>query len=149
MKLLRWLPTVLAAAVLASAPATGVQAAGPEKRDARTEERDKMFKEVGLSAEQKAKFEALQQARHQGLLTLREERERLMQDLRNLLDRGAAEAELTAKLEKIRTNWKALSEAMERHMEETQNLLTPVQRARFTLWMAEKREMPGGKRGGR
>jgi Spy/CpxP family protein refolding chaperone len=126
---------------------------GKEEHGAWGKERgEHMKKELGLSDEQAEKFKAARKAQMEAMKPLREKQKLDIDSLRVLVDKKASDKDLSAAIESIKADHKAIEEQEKKHREAMAALLTPMQQAKFILSMGEMGEhmmhgMMGGKGG--
>lgn len=134
-KSLGWIMGLGALALMVAADA---HAWGNKKHQCPHDQRDRLFEELDLDSDRKAKLDALHEARRDTMKEMKNQRESLTAELREMMDRGATDAEITAKVDALVNNWKALRSSMDEHIEEMREFLTPVQQAKLALRFAEK-----------
>ncbi len=88
---------------------------------------------LGLTQEQKDKLAELRKTNMEALRPLREARAKLLKELAELVKANAKDADLTAKLDQLKENQKAIREQGEKNREAVAAILTPMQQAKAVL----------------
>jgi Spy/CpxP family protein refolding chaperone len=110
---------------------------------------ERMKKELGLTDDQADKMKAAGKAQMEAMKPLMEKRKLDIDSLRVLVDKKAADKDLTAAIEGIKADQKAVEEQWKKHREAMAALLTPMQQAKSVLMMGEMGEhMMGAWKGG-
>ncbi len=146
----RWMAVAMVAALAAAggAAAHDPEAAGPGPGGAMPE---RVAKRLDLTQDQQAKIKALNEAHRAAMKPKWEAQEALLKDLRELVKSKAGDAALSAKLDALKQGHLAIQAAQQAHQDELAAVLTPMQKAKFVLWMAKRMGGEGGwqGRGGR
>ncbi|MBI2061565.1 MAG: Spy/CpxP family protein refolding chaperone [Nitrospirae bacterium] len=106
-------------------------------------DREAWIEELGLSKDQQARIEGIRKEHRELVKKIKSERESLMKDLTKLVKEKAADADLQGKVDALHHLKKQVGEAMDRHMENLRGVLTPIQQAKFVLWMDKHRGSNG------
>jgi Spy/CpxP family protein refolding chaperone len=125
----------------------GGKDAGKEEHGGWGKERgEHMKKELGLTDEQAEKFKAARKAQMETMKPLMEKQKLDIDSLRVLVDKKASDKDLSAAIEGIKADHKAIEEQQKKHREAMAALLTPMQQAKFILSMGAmgERMMGGG-----
>ena len=104
---------------------------------------ERMAKRLELTADQQARIKQLNEAHWADLKAKREAQEALVKDLRELVKSKAADGALTAKLDALKAGHQAIEAAEQAHRDAVAAILTPMQKAKFVLWMAHRMEKGG------
>ena len=104
-----------------------------------------MQKGLGLTDDQMAKLKAAKDAQKTAMKPLRDQMKSLMEKLGDQVKAKAPDADIQSTLDSLKQTRNALREQMEKGQEQMASLLTPTQRAKMLLRMAQRG--PHGKGG--
>ena len=132
---MRTLLGILAALVLA------LPAYSAEKKDAPKEKRaqakmergDRMMRGLNLTPEQRERLKDFRKKNMEEMKPLRRELEDQITALRRMVQDNAAESKIARQLEAIKRSGEKVRRAAEKHKAALEDILTPVQRAKFLL----------------
>jgi Spy/CpxP family protein refolding chaperone len=103
------------------------------KAKPRMEKGDRMMRGMDLSPEQKERLKEFRKKNMEEMKPLRRELEDQVTALRRLVQDNASESKINAQLKAIKQTQKKLERAIESHMAALEDILTPIQRAKFLL----------------
>lgn len=98
----------------------------------------KAVKALDLTADQQSKLKAVDEDRKKTQTPLWEQLGTQMKELKALVGSKAADAELTAKLDQLKATHEQIETNRKNFDEQKSQILTPMQRAKVTLWMGKK-----------
>lgn len=104
---------------------------------------ERMGKRLELTADQQAKIRQLNEAHGAAMKAKHEAQRALVKDLRELVKSKAADGALTAKLDALTAGHRAIEASEQAHRDAIAAILTPMQKAKFVLWLAHKMERGG------
>ena len=106
-------------------------------------EREAWIQELGLSKDQQARIDGIRKEHRELMKKIKAERESLVKDLTKLVKEKTADADLQGKVDALHGLKKQVGEAMDKYMENLRVVLTPIQQAKFALWMDKHRGAKG------
>jgi Spy/CpxP family protein refolding chaperone len=108
-----------------------------------------MLKEkLGLTDEQVAKFKDARKADREAMKPLMEKMKTDVDSLRVLVDKKASDKDLSAQLDVLKADKEAVDEQRKKQMDAMAADLTPLQKAKFVINMADHMNRGMGGRGG-
>ncbi|HVO32320.1 MAG TPA: Spy/CpxP family protein refolding chaperone [Elusimicrobiota bacterium] len=108
----------------------------------------KLQKELGLTKDQAAKFQALKESFKSAMKPLNDKRRDLMTKLKSQVDAKAPDADLQSTLNDLDANHKAVMDQMMQMKTQMQSLLTPTQRAKMLVARKNHRRHHGSRHNG-
>ncbi len=112
------------------------------------ERMEKMKEKLGLTDAQVVKLKAAMKKQMEANKPLRDQEKIDIDTLQQKVDSKASDSDITAALDKLKEDRKALQEAQERSMEKTRTILTPIQQAKWVLSMGRGMGKWDGKKKG-
>jgi Spy/CpxP family protein refolding chaperone len=103
----------------------------------------KMNKGLGLTDEQAAKMKDARKANREAVRAIHEKAVEHADKLKDLLEKKASDAELSAAIGALKQDKKAMQDQEEKQMAAVQAILNPTQQAKMALWMMDKRGRMG------
>jgi Spy/CpxP family protein refolding chaperone len=123
--------------------------ADPMDKDGKGGGHDGMMKEkLGLTDEQVAKFKDARKANREAMQPLMEKMKTDVDSLRVLVDKKASDKDLSAQLDALKADKQAVEDQQKKQMEDMAAVLTPLQKAKFVISMADRMHRGMGGRGG-
>lgn len=98
----------------------------------------KAVKALELTADQQAKLKAIDAEQAKTQKPLWEQLKTQMQELHGLVEKKAADADLTAKIAQIKTTRDQIETNRKSFQDQKAAVLTPLQQAKWTLWMGHE-----------
>jgi len=108
---------------------------------------ERMAKHLDLTADQQAKIKSLNEAHWAAMKPKREAQKALVRELEELVKAKAADGALSAKLDALKAGHQEIQAAQQAHQDAVAAILTPMQKAKFVLWMVRKMEKGEWKEG--
>ena len=103
-----------------------------------------MKKELGLSDDQAKKFEEVAKAGREAEKALMDKAKLDLDSLRLLVDKKAADGDLTAQIEKLKADKQAIEAQRQKDMDAKAAILSPMQQAKAAIMMADRMMHGGG-----
>lgn len=100
----------------------------------------KLKDKLGLSDDQVKKLDASMAALKESVKPLREQVKKDMTALKEQLKAKAKDDEIQSTLDALKKDRDAMRDAMEKHMADLKDILTPTQRAKMVVKMGERRK---------
>ncbi|HTA77424.1 MAG TPA: Spy/CpxP family protein refolding chaperone [bacterium] len=107
---------------------------GMDKKDGKGR-LEEMKQKLGLTDDQAAKLKTAMKKQMEANKPLRDQEKIDIDTLQQKVDSKASDSDITAALDKLKEDRKALQEAQERSMEKMKSILTPTQQAKWVLSM--------------
>jgi len=93
---------------------------------------------LGITPDQQDKLKTVKDQVMEKMKAVWKDQAGLMKQLRELVEKKASDAELSAVLNKLEANKKATQQARLDAMDQARSILTPLQQAKYTLWKAKQ-----------
>ena len=137
---MRWMVTVAGlTAALTAGPALAHDTDAPNAGRGKGQDMaERMGKRLDLTPDQQSRIKALNEAHWAAMKPKHEAQRALVKDLRELVKTKAADSAITAKLDAIKAGHQAIEAAQQAHQDAVAAILTPMQKAKFVLWLVKK-----------
>lgn len=99
---------------------------------------ERMAKKLDLTSAQVDQLKKYAGAHREAMAPLMKQAKEQMRSLRDLVEKKASDAELTAALAKLKSTRKTIQAENDKHMDQTGAVLTPMQQAKTALWMGKQ-----------
>jgi Spy/CpxP family protein refolding chaperone len=144
--------TALVLGALIVSPFAALRADEPSAPGMQTKEHkgrnEKLHKKLGLSEEQSAKLKSIRESQKSTLTPLRDKERDLVKKLKSQVEAKAADSDIQATLDEIKTTRKSMGEQMEQFQSQKEQVLTPTQRAKMLLHRMNKPHEKGHEESG-
>jgi len=122
--------------------------ADPMDKDGKGGHEGMLKEKLGLTDEQAAKFKDARKANREAMQPLMEKMKTDVDSLRVLVDKKASDKDLSAQLDTLKADKQAVDDQQKKQMDAMAAILTPLQKAKFVINMADHMHRGMGGRGG-